>query len=221
MTTMVEIWNSLLDWASTNAPHLLETLIFDVSDQQIDRSKDIVGYQDSQLWSLYQVTGGNRFVGLTFPIPGLQILPLPELVREVKNWRILSIEQDPDDVFGGQGGVEVMQRGLARAEYAHWDHVPFAADGTGNYLALDFAPGLLGTIGQVINIGAGEDNRYVIAQDLVSLFEFIFKLLKDKSIAVNPDDKSGILYCFDPSRYLFLDALPILRQLNLLADPDQ
>jgi cell wall assembly regulator SMI1 len=51
--------------------------------------------------------------------------------------------------------------------------IPFAADGSGNFIALDLAPGPKGTKGQIISCGRDEQEMVVIANSLESFYSFI------------------------------------------------
>ncbi len=53
--------------------------------------------------------------------------------------------------------------------------IPFAADGSGNFIALDLAPGPKGTKGQIISCGRDEQEMVVIADSLESFYSFILE----------------------------------------------
>jgi cell wall assembly regulator SMI1 len=50
----------------------------------------------------------------------------------------------------------------------HAEWIPFAFDGGGNYLAVDFAPGSRGVAGQIINFGRDDEIHFQLATDFCS-----------------------------------------------------
>ena len=63
-------------------------------------------------------------------------------------------------------------------KYFHYKWLPIFSDYGGNYIGIDLAPDTKGTKGQVINFGRDEEDMFVLADNLDSLFDKILVELK-------------------------------------------
>lgn len=72
---------------------------------------------------------------------------------------------------------------------ASW--LPFAGMYSGNHLAIDFAPGPRGSVGQVITFGSDEDIHYQIAPNFEAFLAFILAIYKQGKYQPKTSDDFG------------------------------
>ena len=110
------------------------------------------------LAALYAVVDGDGGQGL---LPGrwFGLATLAELCRPEERWWVRR-ERDFITEFGPPLRIQ------RRADHPGW--IPFAADGLGNYLAVDMSPGPHGSPGQVILIGRNHGDGPVYVADSVT-----------------------------------------------------
>jgi cell wall assembly regulator SMI1 len=65
--------------------------------------------------------------------------------------------------------------GAVQDLYCGDDWIPFAADGAGGELAIDFAPGVNGVSGQIINCGSGDYAYFQLATDFDAFLERVVR----------------------------------------------
>jgi cell wall assembly regulator SMI1 len=212
MNEISDTWQSIRNWGDLNAPHLMKSLNEKGDDQQIDDVASETGHAETQLWEFLKIMNGNtRYIDI-FPVPGLKLLNIDEITSETQSWREIWEENQEDRALGVQDVYEIKSypARFIKEEYILPEYIPFASDKMGNFLAIDFNPGPLGTVGQVINMGPDENNRYAIASSFVEFLNLILFLLESGKISVNQKDKDRNLFWSDPLMYQFLDSLPIL-----------
>ncbi len=90
--------------------------------------------------------------------------------------------------------------------YINLRWIPFSHDGAGNHLGIDLDPGATGIIGQVINFGTDEKNKFVIAP---SLTDFMAWMLVQYQSG-NYQSSSRSLALLEPQNNHFLDIVPLL-----------
>jgi cell wall assembly regulator SMI1 len=92
--------------------------------------------------------------GLLF---GFHLLPLQDVLREAREWAAIDNDDFDADDFSS------WPEGAIRLQYTNPRWLPLLHDGSGNFVGLDFDPGLKGTSGQVINFGRDEEAKFVLA----------------------------------------------------------
>ena len=176
-----ELWDQLSEGASNNDVNELE--------HELDCSLPMEVRESLQKHDGQE--RGGRPTGIIF---GCMLLDCEEIVQEWKNWRVVNEEyltspppnqtQFPPKSFGGVSSSSATQqqspnplwreqlldrqdsqpaRAIQKA-YAHSGWIPLARDWGGNNLAVDLAPGPVGTWGQVIIFGRDYDCKYVVAR---------------------------------------------------------
>lgn len=123
---------------------------------------------------------------------GLTWLPARRAAQEHATWMDLA-QDDPALVSEPAGAIQPV------TFHRHW--VPLAVDGSGNGLAIDFAPGTAGLAGQVITYGPDETTRRVVSSSVTALFRWAATAVAQQDVQVSGDE---VTYQGHAS---FLDAL--------------
>jgi cell wall assembly regulator SMI1 len=101
--------------------------------------------------------------------------------------------------------------GAVQALYAKKYWIPFAYDYGGNHLGVHLDPGARGTLGQVINFGSDEEEKFVVASSLAVFIEWLVDQLESGIFAIREEDDGGrSLNTKVPETLHFLDSIPIL-----------
>lgn len=67
--------------------------------------------------------------------------------------------------------------------------IPLLRDGEGNAIGVDLDPGPAGVIGQVINFGRDEDDKYVLFSDVSELINWLAREVAEGRIAYDAKDQ--------------------------------
>jgi len=101
--------------------------------------------------------------------------------------------------------------GAVQALYANKYWIPFAYDYGGNHLGVDLDPGARGTLGQVINFGSDEDEKFVLASSVTIFLEWLIDQLESGNFVIREEDDGGrSLNTKVPEKFHFLEAIPVL-----------
>lgn len=160
--------------------------------------------------SLAALYGGHD--GQQVPVPGLFVgfhfLSAREAGDEWHRWCAL-LRDDP--ALAASLEATAQPEGMVEPVYASPAWLPFAADGAGNHLAIDGAPGPAGTRGQVVSFGPDEAVRYRLAPSVDAFLSWFADALETGRVAPapDPDAPGGLALRVDGVAHL-LDALPEL-----------
>lgn len=143
---------------------------------------------------------------------GMRLLPIQDIMQEMDSWD--DIIKDGLDDFNDE--CTSIPKNAIQCVYADSKWVPLFSDGSGNFIGLDFNPGIKGKIGQIINFGRDEEAKRVVSKTLQSLFT-LMTALSTKDYFASEDDGS-----FSLGNICFIDALttPNLDQLINQRDPE-
>ena len=101
-----------------------------------------------------------------------------------------------------------------RSAYVSAGWLPFAHDGSNNFLGIDLQPGSGGKVGQVINCGRDEENKYAIADSFGAFLEWLVTQHHGGNYIIAEHDINGYIErrveILKPHREVFLDAVPLL-----------
>lgn len=165
-----KLWLELKSWYSEHLPQALDALNPGATEQSIaemdDELENIIGQGlPQELRNVYAQNDGQSndevVCGVLF---GLEFLSLAEMKRVWRDWYDLA--QSMPELAKEPGTSHPPSAILA--EYINIHRIPFASDGSGNHLGIDLQPGLQGRIGQVINYGADEKRKFVVAPSFKS-----------------------------------------------------
>lgn len=146
-------------WLDRHAPQIRRSAKAGATDQEIAAIETKLGRAiPPSLASALRRWGadgeGGRFYGLRW-------IGAAEIARELDDW-----DEVPEDDPRMHAPPEITPGRYLRGR------VPFAADGSGNFLVVDLSPGERGIEGQIINAGRDEDHLRVFAPSLESFFEW-------------------------------------------------
>lgn len=98
---------------------------------------------------------------------GFYWLSSRDIFHEIEGQIEVAKEYDFDTISFQKGYIQEVSWSLG------W--IPFASDGSGNYIALDLTPGVNGKVGQIITCGCDENEMCVISESLEAFYAFIIE----------------------------------------------
>jgi cell wall assembly regulator SMI1 len=140
--------------------------------------------------------------GCTGVFYGLEFLPISRVLEE---WRFAAREAESLP-FAEATPTAVVRRASANR---HW--IPFAADGGGNFLAIDLQPGPRGARGQVINFGRDEILQYALTRNVSEFIDWVVGELARGNVSIG--EGAGNLRPFnlaEPPTHHLLDATRVI-----------
>lgn len=163
-----------------------------------DEVRQLYGLHDGQ-----EEDGPGLFFGLPF-------LPLEQMVAEWQSWASLA------DEYADEGWHYSVPAGWIQERYIHLPWVPISKDWGGNHLGVDMGPGEHGVTGQMINFGRDEETKYVIAESLGELLQWIAHEAEAGNYTISRDEGDVSWSHGQQGELHFLDALkqlplPLLR----------
>ena len=109
-------------------------------------------------------------------VGNIEFLMLDEIINEI------NIISEEENIINEN--LEVEPKGsIKKVEYGE-KRVPFITDYSGNFVGIDFDPGVNGVIGQVINYGGDEEKMYVFANTFKDFIEGIESLKIENDIYI-------------------------------------
>lgn len=90
--------------------------------------------------------------------------------------------------------------------------IPFAYQDSNNYIGIDLDPDTEGTVGQVINFGVDQEQKYVLGNSIPEFFDWCVEILKQGNFRVRDEDGELGIYFRNPPTEDFFYALPRLNR---------
>src|SRR5262245_7507744 len=160
---VAKAWDVIHDWLDRNDPEMRQYLNGPADPAAFAALEREAGVRlPDDFKASYRIHDGSansrRPYRVCRVIAGLPLLALKDVRREWKTWAKYASDEDlledlnPDYRASPEGAV--------KAVYADRGWVPLAGEES-HYLALDFAPGPRGIVGQVINFGRDDYVRHV------------------------------------------------------------
>ena len=145
------------------------------------------------LYSKYDGEKNDESLGMML---GFSLMNTNDILDTINNFQHMDFE------------IMSMQTGFIKDDSIS-SKVPFACDGSGNFIAFDMEPGKNGIIGQIVTIDLDCNRSYLLADSLEGLYEFIFKMLKCKKLHAAIGDNGKAYFEFEGG-HLFnkLDCIP-------------
>lgn len=118
---------------------------------------------------------------------GMPLYTLAQLEAAYANWEDLIYgsgmleESEDEDLYSSCPPETVQLRYWVRG----W--IPLCGDGNGNHIACDLAPAEAGVAGQLINMGADEDDHIQLARSFGELFKLSIQKLESGELKIDAD----------------------------------
>lgn len=184
------------------------------SEAQIQAAELAFGFPlPETLREVYRDTDGQPWGVLTGCLIGMRLLPLEESLNALRGVRDFYSEM-PE--FAGDIVSESLLPDAVQGVGTHPHWWPFAMDGGGGTLSVDFAPGPAGRMGQVVGSGDGRLNNVVVAWTVEGFFAWYGEQLQTNVVVNRLPSGELHLELRHPQRPFFLDTLPHLVKARLL-----
>lgn len=209
---MKEILNRIETWFNEHLPKMLTDLNPGATESEIEYAENRIGVQlPMSFREFYKWHNGQKgnSTGLFY---GLEFLSLEGIFYK---WEIWSDAIDYDERLNEDNNDSKSHiPGKVKEIYANKKWIPFAHDWSGNYLGIDLDPGEKGTVGQVINFGADESVKFVLADDFQTFLNWLMTQLESGNYIVD-NEGWGSFNTMNPETQHFLDSLRIIYQGHL------
>jgi len=202
------VWDRLLTWCRVNIPELAADLRPGCTDDELDEMERTIGQKlPPDVRAVYRQHDGQegRTPGLVY---GLTMLPLNRVLDQWRVWHDL-LAEDPTINEAIGAGTSHPPDAIAVA-YISDARIPLTYDGGGNHLGIDLAPGPAGTVGQIINFGADETNKYVLASSLLDFLEWLAGEYEAGRVELHRIRRNQVTIVRRPGWTHFMDAIPTL-----------
>lgn len=158
-------WNTHCKWLQEHLPEAYESLNAPANAEAFEVFKAQMGYEmPEELKRLYALNNGQDQDCLIGVWWGLPFIPIEHLL-EFHLSTTPPIDLSAEDSSYPKQAIKLYDRNPL------W--IPFAEDGAYNYLAVDLDPDVKGRVGQIINMGNDERNKYVLAESLEQFLSFM------------------------------------------------
>lgn len=160
-------------------PSFLNPPATELEIQSVEKQMNLIFPE--QLRALYLLHNGENEngPGLFF---GLPFLTLEDMLQEWKIWA------DLEEEYALEGDSYSIPTNYIKERYINRNWIPISKDYGGNHIGIDNDPDVKGSCGQVINFGRDEEIKYVIAEQLSDLLEFINHTLKNKKYTIHHEE---------------------------------
>ena len=119
---------------------------------------------------------------------GAIMLSVDGIIRDYENWVVIS-KEDPENYSDNYSSFPP---DTIRPDYANAAWVPFAEDGAGNNIGIDYDPGPNGTSGQIISFGADEIEKLKIADSFAEFLDLMTGLVAHPQVKAS--DQRGFTF---------------------------
>lgn len=205
---MREIWRRLERWATELDARL--DLNPGCDEGELDALELEIGHPlPEDFRAFYRIHDGQKRGADFGLIYGLPLMSLAEIAESRRRW----------DEIAATWSDHAHQRCLSgervKPLYANRMWVPFTHDWGGNHLGLDLDPGPTGLVGQVINFGRDEQDKYVLADSFTAMWGWLLDHYESGNIEAERNE-AGIMSArplHPPAPHAF-DAFPIMLGLK-------
>ena len=210
------LWSQLTTWYTQQIPEFADTLNPGALEEEIreldEEVRRVTGTSlPSALVEIYKVNAGQKEFAVAGAFFGLPFLSPQDVLKQWLDWRSIA---DTDPELADEVVNTSYPRGAVRLQYMNPGHIPFSYDGAGNHLGIDLSPGPKGNVGQVINFGRDQDDRFVLADSLETFFVWILYQYYEGNYRISTLEDDGkvdrTIEISDPPYEHFLDAALIL-----------
>lgn len=209
---MDELWLTLEQWLGQHLPEVLADLNPGCSSEALEQLEHQLGCSlPADFKACYQHHNGQK--GATTGLfCGLPFLSIEALYSQWLGWQELAedFSQEAAEYGGENLALEITGDSYPdqsiKPTYINLKWIPISEDGGGNHLGVDLDPGTVGVVGQVINFGRDENNKFVLAP---SLTDFVAWMIGEYAQG-NYLSSQRSLNLQEPENSHFLDVVPVL-----------
>src|SRR6476469_4505035 len=202
---MDELWLALESWLSQHIPEVLADLNEGCSEAELSELEHRLDCQLPEDFKAFYRHHNGQKGKTTGLFLGLEFIGTSNLYQEWANWRDLMLE---DEEIATAIESESFPQDAIKPVYINLKWIPIARDGSGNHLGLDLDPGPAGMFGQVINFGADEERKFVLAP---SLTDFVAWMLAQYQSGNYQAEQRSLALQEPPNKH-FLDVVPLLHR---------
>jgi len=201
-----DLWNKHCEWLKIHLPDAYQSLNVPASSADFDNFKTASGYDfPEKLKRLYAINNGQDpdcMIGLWW---GLSFIPIEDMLQYHINKSEAIDMSDQDRSFPSRS---------IKLQHTNPLWIPFAEDGSFNYLAVDLDPDVNGTVGQVINYGRDERDKCVIATDIEQFLLFMTEEIEKGNYTIETDGRFGDIIFNYKSSHLIDDLKTTIQSKN-------
>ena len=198
---MDELWLTLEHWLGQHLPEVLTDLNPGCSSEELDELERCLDCSLPEDFRTFYKRHNGQKGETTGIFCGLPFLSTNALYNQWSTWRGLSEEDFATEVTGESYPIDAV-----KPIYINLKWILFSHDGSGNHLGVDLDPGSAGVIGQVINFGTDENNKFMLAS---SLTDFVAWIVAQYQMG-NYQRRDRSLNLQEPLNTHFLDVVPLL-----------
>ncbi|MFP3517708.1 SMI1/KNR4 family protein [Pseudomonas sp. SIMBA_077] len=202
----------LENWLEAHLPEVRRDLAPGSSEAAIAEFESLVGKPfPESLKQLYRLHDGQHGAVNSGPFYGLSFLSLAAAKAQWESWKEIIEQWSPEEMTEASAFCTSATPSAIQTLYANRFWIPFAYDYGGNHLGVDLDPGECGTLGQIINFGSDEEDKYVVGRSVDTFMEWLVDQLESGNFVIREEDDGGrSLNTKEPEVFHFLDAVPIL-----------
>jgi cell wall assembly regulator SMI1 len=119
---------------------------------------------------------------------GFRFLSLSEAAKTLADWAATR-KQLGDSLKMLDRSSRSHPPGAIQKKYSLPGWLPLLSDGEGNHIGVDLDPGPSGKVGQVINFGRDEEEKYVLFPSVVDLVEWLADEYAARRVVFDKEDK--------------------------------
>lgn len=189
--------NELFEKFNEFIPNMEERLNQTDTEDNIKNIEKLIEHKLPRVFvDLYSRYDGEKYDKCLGSMLGFSLMSTNDILDTTKQFKNMDFE------------IISMQTGFVKDNIIS-SKVPFASDGSGNFIAFDMDPDKNGIIGQIVTLDLDYNRSYLLADSLEGLYEFIFKMLKCKKLHTIIGDDGETYFEFE-SGHLFnkLDGIP-------------
>ena len=206
----------LRDWFQSKLPEVLEDMNGPAEPEQISSLEEKLAVEfPADFTALYLSHNGQKDQINTGFFYGLSFLSLDGIYNQWRSWAEIVDSESEESMKELSMFSKSHVKGLVKETYANKKWVPFAYDWGGNFLGLDFDPDLNGKVGQVINFGRDEDEKFVLANSFSEFIEWYISELESGNYNIVLEEDGGKSFnTKKPASGHFLDSVREMFQKN-------
>jgi cell wall assembly regulator SMI1/ankyrin repeat protein len=114
---------------------------------------------------------------------GMCLMSPADVASNLKNWTDLAVNGQLNNIQN----YPVYPEGTIKNEYINTKWLSFANDLTTNYISIDYDPAAKGTVGQIINSGRDQWERFVVAKNITELARKVMHIVEANNVEISPE----------------------------------